>query len=364
MQSPLPSTWSSLMNQHLNVSRRGLLRRVRDAACGFAASVVTPGVWTLGAVSGEEERARLAADRGKALVAITLDLEMSRNFPQWEITHWDYEKGNLNAETKAYTVEACRRVRQRGGVIHCFCVGRVLEQENVDWLVELAAAGHPVGNHTYDHVNVKAATAAEAQFRFQRAPWLVEGKTAAEVIRENIRVTNVALRQRCRIEAQGFRTPGGFNDGLADRPDVQDWLLELGFKWVSSKYPAHPLGEPGSPPSAEVYEAIVAAQPAAQPLVYESGLIEVPMSPVSDISAFRGGRWKLEWFLEALRRGVSWAIEHRAVFDFLGHPSCLYVVDPHFRSIDLLLDLVEAAGGAAVLTDLNTLAARGAALAR
>src|SRR5207249_7847650 len=97
-----------------------------------------------------------AADADQARIAITLDLEMSRNFPAWEQTHWDYEKGNLNAETKKYTVEACRRVKVQGGVIHCFAVGRVFEQENVDWLKEIVVAGHPVGNHTYDHVNVKA----------------------------------------------------------------------------------------------------------------------------------------------------------------------------------------------------------------
>src|SRR4029450_11238175 len=43
---------------------------------------------------------------GRALIAIRLDREMSRNFPRWEDTHWDYEKGNLNDDTKRYTVEA------------------------------------------------------------------------------------------------------------------------------------------------------------------------------------------------------------------------------------------------------------------
>src|SRR3954452_10509298 len=89
---------------------------------------------TAGNVRGGEPKPENLA--GKALVAITLDLEMSRNFPTWEQTHWDYEKGNLDADTKRYTVEACRRVRARGRghVIHCFCVGRVLEQEDVAWL--------------------------------------------------------------------------------------------------------------------------------------------------------------------------------------------------------------------------------------
>src|SRR5438093_7678237 len=96
---------------------------------------------------------RAAPGENQALVAITLDLEMSRNFPTWETTHWDYEKGNLNAETKAYAIEAARRVKTRGGRVHFFLLGRTLEQENVDWLKQLAAAGHPIGNHTYDHVN-------------------------------------------------------------------------------------------------------------------------------------------------------------------------------------------------------------------
>ena len=80
-------------------------------------------------------------------------------------------------------------------------------------------------------------------------------------------------------------------------------LLDLGFTWVSSFYPPHPVGEPLHEPTDAVLDAIVAAQAKAQPFVYPSGLIEVPMSPISDIGAFRNGRWKLEWFLEAIRRG-------------------------------------------------------------
>ena len=69
----------------------------------------------------------------------------------------------------------------------------------------------------------------------------------------------------------------------------------------------------------------------------------MPMSPISDIGAFRAGRWQLEWFLEAIRRGLAWAIENRAVYDFLGHPSCLYVTDPQFRAVDLICEMVAAA---------------------
>src|SRR5436305_8559654 len=96
------------------------------------------------------------APRDRALIAITLDLEMSRNFPTWDQTHWDYEKGNLDAPTKRYAVEAARRVKARGGVIHFFALGQTMEQDDVGWLRAIVAQGHPVGNHTYDHVNVLA----------------------------------------------------------------------------------------------------------------------------------------------------------------------------------------------------------------
>jgi len=309
----------------------------------------------------------IAAPRAddKALVAITLDLEMSRNFPTWETTHWDYEKGNLNAETKAYAVEAARRVKARGGHIHFFLLGRTLEQENVDWLKALVAEGHRIGNHTYDHVNIRATRREDIQFRFQRAPWLIAGHQPAETIRDNIRLTTEAMKSRLGIAPVGFRTPGGFANGLTDREDLQKMLLDLGFTWVSSKYPGHKLqnareGEAPVEPISDVIDSIAAATEEAQPFKYSTGLVEVPMSPISDIGAFRTGRWKLDWFLRAIRAGVERAIDRRAAFDFLGHPSCLYITDPQFKTIDLICDLAERAGQRAALVDLGTLAQRAA----
>jgi hypothetical protein len=298
----------------------------------------------------------LAAQTEHAQIAITLDLEMARNFPAWEDIHWDFEKGNLTPPTIRYAVEAGRRVAERGGRIHYFCVGRVLEQEDVSWLVQLAKDGHPIGNHTYDHVNVLAQKVPDIQYRFQRSPWLVAGKQAAEVIRENIRLTTLALKERAGIDNRGFRTPGGFSAGLCDREDIQEMLLDAGFKWVSSLYPNHANTKPMEQPSAEVLQSIVDAQAEAQPFTYPTGLIEIPMSPISDIGAFRTGRWKLEWFMEAVRLGIEWAIENRATYDFLAHPSCLGVVDPEFKTIDLICDLVEKSAGRAKLVDLDTIA--------
>jgi peptidoglycan/xylan/chitin deacetylase (PgdA/CDA1 family) len=298
-----------------------------------------------------------ATERRKARIAITLDLEMSREYPRRGMTEWDYEKGNLDEATKRYAEQAAGIVREHGGRLHFFCVGRVLEQPDVDWLKRIAAAGHPIGNHTYDHVNVKALRPEETQFRFRRAPWLVEGRSASEIVRDNVRLTNLALDQRLGIKPAGFRTPGGFANGLADRPDVQQMLRESGFTWVSSKYPAHPSGRDGEEPGVDVYDAIVAAQAEAQPFVYPSGLVEVPMSPISDVTAFRSRHWKLPWFLQAIRLAVEEVIRIGGTFDFLAHPSCLVVEDPQFETIKLICELVASAGQRAELVDLGTIAA-------
>ncbi|MFO0917912.1 MAG: polysaccharide deacetylase family protein [Planctomycetaceae bacterium] len=317
-----------------------------------AASTLAAGVWAAPRLTANDDQDQ------PALIAITLDLEMSRQYPTKDQLHWDYEKGNLNAETKAYSIEAARRVKQHGGVIHFFAVGQVFEQENIDWMKDLAAAGHPIGNHTYDHVYVLAEKLEDIQFRFKRAPWLIEGKTPAEVIHDNIQLCTTAMKIRLGKNPDGFRTPGGFRTGLHGREDIQQLLLGQGFDWVSCLYPAHRYEFENGRISAGVLDSIIEAQSAAQPFVYPTGLVDVPMSPISDVGAFRSAGWDLPAFLEAVRRGVTWAIDHRAVFDFLAHPSCLYVTDPKFQTIELICDLVHQAGDRAQLVDLGAIAKR------
>ena len=307
----------------------------------------------------------------KAAVSISIDLEMARHYPTWDQTEWDYEKGNLTPAVKQYALEAARQVKARGGVIHFFAVGRVFEQPDVGWLQEIARMGHPIGNHTYDHVNIRANRTESVHPRFRRAPWLIEGKTAAEVIVENIRMTSQAIRSRLGVEPAGFRSPGGFPDGLDKYPEVQRLLLNQGFRWASTKYVGQKKGIPPysmefrpelqDEPAREVFDSILGAQQTSQPSVYPSGLVEVPMCPISDLIAFRTARWKLEYFLKAIRETVQQAIERGDAFVFLGHPSCLSVTDPNFRTVELICDLVNESSGRAGIVSIDVIAERVAA---
>ena len=124
--------------------RRFSRRRLLSSAIG---SAVFAGLGGANAASAcaEKSPADLPAP---ALIAVTLDLEMSMHYPRWEMMEWNYEKGNLTEPVKQYALEACRRVKAKGGVAQCFVVGRVFEQAGVEWLEEIVRDGHAVGNHT------------------------------------------------------------------------------------------------------------------------------------------------------------------------------------------------------------------------
>ena len=294
----------------------------------------------------ERRRPAGAAEGDRALVAITLDLEMSRNFPGLDRHALGLSrKGNLNDETKRYTVEACRRVKAAGGVLHCFAVGRVFEQESVDWLKEIVA-GRP--SRRQPHLRPRQRAGDAAGGRPVPLPAGALADRGPDSGRRHPRQHPPRRPRRCKrgsaSRRPAFALPAASRTGCAAGPTCGRCSAQQGFGWVSSLYPRHPNTPAGEEPGAAVYDSIVQAQADAQPFVYPDGLVEVPMSPISDIGAFRTGRWRLEWFLKAVELGVAWAIEHRAVFDFLGHPSCLYVTDPEFRAIDLICDLVRKAG--------------------
>jgi hypothetical protein len=215
-------------------------------------------------------------------------------------------------------------------------------------------------------VNIRASNVVGLQPRFRRAPWLIAGKKPLEVIAENISMTSQAIRERLRVEPAGFRSPGGFPEGLEGYTAVQRLLLVQGFRWASTKYVSQSTGVPpynpkGAPeldrePSREVFDSVLEAQERSQPSVYASGLVEIPMCPISDLIAFRTAHWKLDYFLKAVKETVEQAIQRGRVYVLLAHPSCLVVTDPEFRTMDLICDLVNAARGRAEITSLDEIA--------
>jgi len=112
----------------------------------------------------------------------------------------------------------------------------------------------------------------------------------------------------------------------------------------------------GVGPDVSVFQSILESQMKAQPFKYRSGLIEIPMSPISDIGSFRNGRWPLEDFMKAVRRGLEVVIEKGGVYDFLAHPSCLVVSDPGMKTLKMILKIVAKNQGKAEILTLGSIA--------
>ena len=138
-----------------------------------------------------------------------------------------------------------RRARRRWFVY--FVVGQVFEQTGYHLAEEPLRPGRTSGGQPHLRPCQRESETARRHpsFGLSRArTWLIEGKKPHEVIRENVRLTSVAATEDPAGNRPGqLPHAGGFSEGLSDRPDVQLMLRKMGFSWVSSKYPAHPLGE-------------------------------------------------------------------------------------------------------------------------
>ena len=125
---------------------------------------------------------------------------------------------------------------------------------------------------------------------------------------------DAAMKRGWTSTPRGFRTPGGFGRRPVRPPrlaaDAAGPWLQVGQQQISR--PPRSAGWERSRTPSVIRDDRGNAGAKRSRFGYPSGLIEVPMSPISDIGAFRTGRWKLEWFLRAIRLGVEWAIEHRA----------------------------------------------------
>src|SRR5215218_9714334 len=93
---------------------------------------------SLGLAAAVTGRSFADTRKPQAQISISLDLEMSAEYPRRGMTEWNYRKGDLDAETKRYALQAAELVKEYGGKIHFFAVGQTLEQADVDWLKDLA----------------------------------------------------------------------------------------------------------------------------------------------------------------------------------------------------------------------------------
>jgi peptidoglycan/xylan/chitin deacetylase (PgdA/CDA1 family) len=281
-------------------------------------------------------------------LSLTFDIEMCTNFPYWTSV-WDHRKGQIDDGTKQHITRIAGVGRNHGVKLQFFVVGSALEDDDLDYLRGLVADGHALGNHTYRHVNVKARTFDELQPTYRDAPQLRAGLASPlEAIAREVSATTAALDRKLGVRPAGFRTPGGFGDGLRDEPDVQDMLFAQGFAYASSHYHC-PIEAAGRAFEWDnLVRAVAWSVQRLQPYRYPNGLLEIPMMALSDIHAFRTLDLDRGEYLRLLLAALDAARRENLALSLLMHPQVQACRDPHCEVLDALLDRAE---GARVLTN-------------
>ena len=269
-------------------------------------------------------------------LSLTFDIEMTPNFPYWT-SKWNHRKGEIDEGTKLYLRRMSEIAKSYGVKLQFFLVGSALEDPDIDYLKQLVDDGHAIDNHTYTHVNVKAKDIAGLQEVYANAPWRAVGLSPLEVIRQEIQQTNAAIEEKLGVKAQGFRTPGGFEGGLDDVPEVQDVLKDEGFRFASANY-HYPVDRFVRHHPTEVLEAAFGASlDKLQPYRYPNDLLEIPLMGITSIWAFRHmdlDRWE---FIDLIKAGVDYAHRNKQIFSLCCHPSDIAARDPHCDMVDAVL---------------------------
>ncbi len=286
-------------------------------------------------------------------VCLTFDLEMNSNFPYWT-SYWDDKKGAIDTDTKKYVQSMNAVASEFDALLHYFIVGSALEDENLDYLHETVAGGHGIGNHTYSHCNIKAKSYEDVQQIYRQGLVNPESRVPNEVKRWEIQRTNSLIKDKLHAEVSTFRSPGGFDNGLHDVPDIRDILSEEGFSLVSSRYISY-LAEDSSPTAEELGDCFRKSVDTLKPYRYPDGLIEAPLAGMTDVEAFRLQKVDLGYFLEATRVGINTAYENGIFFTNTCHPSVLASMDPHLRWLRLVFEEASKKPGGARFITINQL---------
>ena len=297
-------------------------------------------------------------------VQLSFDVEMVTNFPYWG-NDWNARKGALDRETKEYIRRISETCSQYGAKAHYFLVGSLFEDPDVDFLKASLDAGHSVGNHTYTHVSIKAKQLAHLAGVYAYEPWRAAGRTAPEIVREEVQMTTDAIRRRLGVSPRGFRSPGGFVDGLQNAPEVRRMLAEEGFWWVSTHYndgiqrhASSPVGRSVTRkrPLDELVAAFNASERHLQPYRYADGLFELPLAGITDVVAWRWYGTELGDWVRLLEAGVDYAHENGLIFMLTTHPAVLAAVDPECLTLHAVLSRAREKEGGVWLPDLEEVA--------
>lgn len=224
--------------------------------------------------------------------------------------------GHLNDDIRKYIEKLVTIAETFDSKLQFFIQGNTFDvQEDVNLWREIAAREHAIDSHMYNHDSMLMLTPEAVKSQLTRTKKLIE----TELKTENI----------------GLRGPGGYSNGIKDREDIQQAVLDAGIKWVSTQFTFGQLGN-----DLDWVKMI----PGQQPYFYETGLLEFPFCGHQDRSYFDpdmpGGdpEKTVDDWIAYLKQCVDIAYEQNLFIALTVHPSTSFKHDPEARYVKELFE--------------------------
>jgi peptidoglycan/xylan/chitin deacetylase (PgdA/CDA1 family) len=264
----------------------------------------------------------------KCAIAIGYDVDMPGDLDYLYVKDLGWRgrcHGHLNEDVIKYIRMLVRVAEGYGVKLQFFLQGNTLEDPAERW-IEIAKRGHAIDQHTYSHISLLRTPLKRIESEVVKTKRLIENK---------LKTVNI-----------GLRGPGGYTNGLQGRSDVQQVLLDIGIKFVSTQYIYW-----GALLTDKRTTEMIAD---VQPYYYETGLLEIPFCGYQDRTFFdrdcgpRRGTLK-EW-IEYLKRAVDFVHDRGLVYSLVVHPSTGFKHDPEGKSIRELLSYCRQKEGTLICT--------------
>jgi peptidoglycan/xylan/chitin deacetylase (PgdA/CDA1 family) len=215
--------------------------------------------------------------------------------------------GHLNEDVREYVRLLATISEDYGLGLQFFVQGNTFEEtEDAELWTEIADRGHAIDSHMYNHDSLL--------------------RTPIEEVRSQLTKTKSLIESHCGTENVGLRGPGGYEQALHGREDVQQVILDAGIKWVTTQFQRAVHGND---------QSWIDMIPSQQPVYYPTGLLEIPFCGHQDRSYFDvdmgGSARPVDEWIDYLKGCVDLALENGLWLSLTTHPSTSFKHDPHAR---------------------------------
>ncbi len=301
------------------LSRRSFLRDTSQLAAGAALAASYSSGPIAAAEPAQADRYNPKKDGGCA-VAIGYDVDMppggteylyDRNLG-WQYTEDEIAHGHLIDDIRDYINRLGDTAERYDTHITFFIQGNTFEKQiDIDFWKTFAKRGHALDSHSYNHDGLINITVEEVREQLTKSKKLLE----THLGQKNI----------------GLRGPGGYKNGLRGRPELQQAILDVGIRWVSTQFRRATQGKD---------QTWIDLIPKVQPFYYPTDLLEMPFAGHQDRSYFDvdmgGSPRPVDEWIAYLKGCVDIAYEKNLFLCLTTHPSTSFKHDPKARYLDEL----------------------------